>query len=102
MLTVRRSVMLVIAHPGPWNFQSRVRSERKGTMARIQESDAFACLKSDWETAYRFEYRPGTQNPYRACRGDDGTEIQAPAPDELRNLIRADYLARPVPRDKTP
>jgi hypothetical protein len=66
-------------------------------MPNVQQTDAFACLKSDWEAAYRFEYWPGTQNPYRAFRRDNDAELSAPTPDELRNLIRADYLRSPIP-----
>lgn len=71
-------------------------------MANVQETDAFACLKSDWETAYQFQYHPGTRSRYRAFRRDDGTELAALTPEELRSLIRADYLARPVAREVAP
>jgi hypothetical protein len=68
-------------------------------MSNVQQADAFACLKSDWQAAYRFEYWPGTPNPYRAFRRDNDAELSAATPDELRNLIRADYLRSPVPSD---
>ena len=71
-------------------------------MASVQQTDAFACLRDDWGGAYRFEYWPGTQKPYRAFRRDDGTEQSAKTPEELRELIRADYLANPVPRETAP
>jgi hypothetical protein len=68
----------------------------------VQERDAFECLKDDWGAAYRFEYWPGTQKPYRAFRRDDDTELSAKTPGVLRDLIRTDYLARPVPREVAP
>ncbi len=68
-------------------------------MPDVAETDAFACLRSDWGSAYRLEYWPGTRNPYRAFRRDDDTELSARTPEDLREQIRADYLTRPVPRE---
>jgi hypothetical protein len=74
-----------------------VRPEGKGKpVANVQQTDAFECLKADWGGAYNFEYWPGTPKPYRAFRRDDSTELSGTTPDDLRNLIRADYLRRPV------
>jgi hypothetical protein len=45
----------------------------------------------------------GTAQPYRAERRDDPAIILAAAtPDALRELIRADHWARPVPRQAAP
>jgi hypothetical protein len=71
-------------------------------VANVQQTDAFACLQSDWGAAYRFEYWPGTQKPYRAYRRDDDTEMSAKTPEELRELIRADYLQKPVSQETAP
>lgn len=68
-------------------------------MPNVAETDAWACLKDDWGEAYRFEFWPGTEKPYRAFRRDDGTELRGSVPDELRERVRADYSARPVPRE---
>ncbi|MBV9451003.1 MAG: hypothetical protein JO345_34460 [Streptosporangiaceae bacterium] len=71
-------------------------------MASVQQTDAWACLKQDWGGAYRFEYWPGTQKSYRAFRRDDGTELSAETPQELRELIRADHLRNPVSLETAP
>jgi hypothetical protein len=71
-------------------------------VANVQQTDAFACLQSDWGGAYGFEYWPGTQKPYRAYRRDDDTELSAQTPEELRELTRGDYLRRPVSRKPAP
>ncbi|GEM_PF-1423573 len=39
---------------------------------------------------------------FRACRRDDGTALTADAARNLFAKIRADYLARPVPRGTQP
>ena len=48
-----------------------------------------------WGGPYRIGYRAGK---YRAVRADDGTELAADTADELLDLIRADYVRKPVPR----
>lgn len=48
------------------------------------------------------EYVPGGQDRYRAFRRDNDAELSAGTPDELRALIRADYLRSPVPRAGDP
>jgi hypothetical protein len=57
----------------------------------IAEMDSYSMLCEDWGS------------PYRAERRDNPAVILAAAdPGALRDLIRADYLARPVPREITP
>jgi len=54
-------------------------------------------LRWHWGDAYRIAHpRP---DRWMAARRDDGTVLMAAAPDQLRDLINRDYLARPVPRD---
>ncbi len=46
---------------------------------------------------------PGTAHPYQAGRRDDpAITLTAASPEALRELIRADYQARPVPREVAP
>jgi hypothetical protein len=72
-------------------------------MPDIAEMDSYAMLCQDWGSAYRITRTPGTAHPYQAERRDDRAVVLAAAdPGALRNLIRADYLARPVPREVAP
>ena len=72
-------------------------------MPDITEMDSYARLCWDWGSAYLITRTPGTARPYRAERWDDHTVVLTAAdPDELRDLIRADYMARPVPREVAP
>ena len=72
-------------------------------MPDIAEMDSYAMLCQDWGTAYRITRTPGTTSPYPAERRDDPAVVLAAAsPGALRDLIRADYLARPVPREVAP
>jgi hypothetical protein len=71
-------------------------------MPDIAETDAWACLREDWGEAYRFEHWPASSTPYHAFRRDDDTELSGKTPDELRERVRADYSARPVPRQVAP
>lgn len=66
-------------------------------MPNVAETDAWACLRADWGGAYRFEYWPGRAEPYSAFRGDDETELPGETPEELRERVRTDHSARPVP-----
>jgi hypothetical protein len=68
----------------------------------VAEADSYACLREDWDGAYIITREPGTPEPYRAERRDDGTVLAAATPDELREAIRSDYHARPIPRDAAP
>ena len=46
---------------------------------------------------------PAAAHPYQAERRDDPAVIlSAASPAALRELIRADYWARPVPREVAP
>ena len=72
-------------------------------MPDIAEMDSYAMLCQDWGSAYRITRTPSTTYPYQAERRDDHTVVLSAAdPDALRNLIRADYLARPVSREVAP
>jgi hypothetical protein len=65
--------------------------------------DSYAMLCEDWGSAYQITRAPSEDHPYRAERRDDPAVILAAAtPGALRELIRADYLARPVPREVAP
>jgi hypothetical protein len=69
----------------------------------IAEMDSYAMLCEDWGSAYLITRDPGAEQPYRAERRDDpATILTAVGPDALRELIRADYLGRPVPREAAP
>jgi hypothetical protein len=60
-------------------------------------------LCEDWGSAYLITRNPGAEHPYRAERRDDpAVVLTAVTPGALRVLIRADYLARPVPREVAP
>jgi hypothetical protein len=56
-------------------------------------------LRFHWGQAYRIDYRLGQ---FRAERRDDGATVRADSGGALLRLIRADYAARPVPRDCQP
>jgi hypothetical protein len=72
-------------------------------MPDIAEMDRYGMLCSDWGSAYQITRTPGAAHPYQAERRDDHTVVLTAAdPDALRDLIRADYLARPVPREAAP
>jgi hypothetical protein len=72
-------------------------------MPDLTEMDSYAMLCQDWGSAYRITRAPGTEHPYQAERRDDRAVVLTAAnPDQLRGLIRADYLARPVPREVAP
>lgn len=72
-------------------------------MPNITEMDSYARLCWDWGSAYQITRTPGTTHPYQAERRDDPAVVLTAAdPDALRELIRADYLARPVPREIAP
>jgi hypothetical protein len=72
-------------------------------MPDIAETDSYEMLCEDWGTAYLITRTPGTGRPYRAERRDDPAAIlQAANPGALRELIRADYFTRPVPREIAP
>jgi hypothetical protein len=51
-----------------------------------------------WDSAYRFKYAAG----FHATRRDNGETLTAYTPQELADLIRADYNANRVSRDKAP
>jgi hypothetical protein len=71
-------------------------------MPDIAQTDNYEMLREDWGSAYLITRAPGTAHPYRAERRDDAVILTAPDPGGLRELIRADYLARPVPREIAP
>jgi hypothetical protein len=72
-------------------------------MPDIAEMDSYGMLRWDWGSAYLITRAPGAAHPYQAERRDDAAVVLSAAdPDALRELIRADYLARPVPREVAP
>ncbi|MBV9383216.1 MAG: hypothetical protein JOY82_08835 [Streptosporangiaceae bacterium] len=72
-------------------------------MPGISEMDAYGMLRDDWGSAYLITRTPGAVNPYSARRKDDPAVIlEAESPGALRALVRANYLANPVPRGATP
>ncbi len=72
-------------------------------MPDIAETDSYEMLCEDWDTAYLITRASGTAHPCRAERRDDpAVVLTATSPGALRELIRADYRARPVPRDVAP
>jgi hypothetical protein len=72
-------------------------------MTGIAEMDSYEMLCEDWGSAYLITRAPGAAHPYQAERRDDPAVIlTAASPDALRDLIRADYWARPVPREVAP
>lgn len=72
-------------------------------MPDIAETDSYQMLREDWGSAYRITRAPGTTRPYHANRRDDpAITLTAATPGALRALIRADYRARPVPRQAAP
>lgn len=72
-------------------------------MPDIAEMDSYGMLREDWGSAYLITRAPGAARPYRAKRRDDpAVVLTAASPDALRELIRADYFARPVPREVAP
>jgi hypothetical protein len=69
----------------------------------IAEMDSYAMLCEDWGSAYRISRAPGAEHHYSAERRDDSAVILTAAdPGALRELIRADYWARPVSREVAP
>jgi hypothetical protein len=67
-------------------------------MPDIAETDSYGMLCEDWGNAYRITRTSGTVNPYQAERRDDPAAVlQAATPGALREMIRADYFARPSP-----
>jgi hypothetical protein len=65
--------------------------------------DSYSMLGEDWGSAYQITRTPGQDHPYRAERRDDpAVTLTAASPGALRELIRADYLARPVTREAAP
>jgi hypothetical protein len=72
-------------------------------MPDIAEMDSYGMLCWDWGSAYLITRAPGAAHPYQAERRDDAAVVLTAAdPDALRELIRTDYLARPVPREVAP
>ncbi len=72
-------------------------------MPDIAEMDSYAMLCQDWGSAYQITRTPGAAHPYQAERRDDpAVVLTAGSPATLRDLIRANYLARPVPREAAP
>ena len=67
-------------------------------MPDAEETESYEMLREDWGSGYLITRVPGTAHPYKAARRDDPAVILTAAdPEALRQLIRADYLARPVP-----
>ena len=72
-------------------------------MPDIAEMDSYEMLCEDWGSVYLITRAPVAAHPYQAERRDDPAVIlTAASPAALRELIRADYWARPVPREVAP
>jgi len=72
-------------------------------MPDIAETDSYGMLCEDWGTAYLITRTAGNDRLYQAERRDDpGVVLQTATPGALRELIRTDYFARPVPREIAP
>ena len=73
-------------------------------MPGIAETDAFARLQWDWDSAYDFarDEAPGNPEPYTAARKDGKGTLRAAHPEALREAVLRDYLACKVPRDVAP
>jgi hypothetical protein len=65
----------------------------------VSEPVNLSYLCHHYGEAYEINMRRGR---YEARRRDDGTVLTADSADGLLRLIRADYAARPVPRDLPP
>jgi hypothetical protein len=65
----------------------------------VSEPVNLAYLCHHYGEAYEVNMRRGR---YEARRRDDGTVLTADSADALLDVIRADYAARPVPRDPRP
>ncbi len=72
-------------------------------MPDIAEMDSYEMLCEDWGSACLITRSPGAAHSYQAERSDDAAVIStAASPAALRDLIRAGYGARPVPREVAP
>ena len=73
-------------------------------MPDIAETDAFARLKWDWDSAYDVtrDDDPANPEPYSAARKDGKGTLTAADPEALREAVLRDYLACRVPRDVAP
>lgn len=71
-------------------------------MPGIEETDAYARLRWDWDTAYDFSYQPDSPEPYRAARRDGRGTLEAKDPEALRKAVQRDYIACKVPREFGP
>lgn len=61
--------------------------------------DALGQLQWSWGSAYGIAGAWGT---WVARRRDNGRLLTADSPDQLRELMIADYQAQPVPREAAP
>jgi hypothetical protein len=61
--------------------------------------DALGRLQWSWGNAYGIA---GARGTWVARRCDNGRLLHADSPDELRELLFADYLDHPVPREVAP
>ncbi len=62
----------------------------------MRDPAALDDLRWHWGTAYLVQQMGGR---WVAQRRDSHATVSAEGPDRLLGLIRADYAARPVPRD---
>jgi hypothetical protein len=56
-------------------------------------------LRENWGSAYEFGVQADDQRVFLAVRRDDGVALAAEEPAILLRRVRADYHARPMPRD---
>jgi hypothetical protein len=95
--------MLVMRARGLGNIPPGAPRREDKNVPDIAEMDSYGMLCEDWGSAYQITRNPGDDHPYRAERRDNpAVTLIAADPGALRELIRADYLVRPVPREIAP
>jgi hypothetical protein len=70
-------------------------------MPDIAEADSYEMLcEEDWGSAYLITRAPSAAHPYQAeGRDNPAVVLTAAGLAALRELIRADYLARPISQE---
>jgi hypothetical protein len=71
-------------------------------MPDIAEMDSYGRLCGDWGGAYLFTRVPPRHIPTRPNGKTTPSSLPPPTLDAQRDLTRADYLTRPVPREIAP
>jgi len=73
-------------------------AEEADDYSDVRRGMQLADLRWHWGDAYEINLF----GAFQAVRGDNGLVLMAASADELRALIRSDYLHRPVPRRSQP